>query len=75
MLDLQAVQKSNSLCVHTKLPSIFHLAPFGNRAQIVTAKMTFSNNFTPALCEINATANCNFSVPFFKPLRHSVSIV
>ena len=29
----------------------FHLAPFRNRVEIVTAKVTFSNNFAPAWCE------------------------
>ena len=42
-----------------------HLAPFRNRAQIVTAKVTFSNNFAPAWCERDGpTANCDFSAPF-----------
>ena len=50
MLGLQAVQKGNGVCVDTKPPEAlcFHLAPFRNRAQIVTAKVTFSNNFSPA---------------------------
>jgi hypothetical protein len=29
----------------------FHFAPFRNRAQSVTAKVTFSNNFAQAYCE------------------------
>jgi hypothetical protein len=29
--------------------SVFRLAPFRNRAQIVTAKVTFSNNLASAL--------------------------
>ena len=52
MLGLQAVQKSNGVCVDTKPPS----APFSSQSlrletvlQIVTAKVTFSNNFTPQI--------------------------
>jgi hypothetical protein len=47
MLGLQAIQKSNGVCVLTRSRQAlrFHLAPFRNRAQIVTAKVTFSNNF------------------------------
>jgi hypothetical protein len=46
MLVLQAVQKSNGVVVFTRSRQAlrFHLAPFRNRAKIVTAKQTFSNN-------------------------------
>jgi hypothetical protein len=61
MLGLQAIQKSNGVCVLTRSRQAlrFHLAPFRNRAQIVTAKVTFSNNFASgvAWCGVNATAN------------------
>jgi hypothetical protein len=49
MLGLQAVQKSNGVCVHTKPPSAaFSSRSVTNHAQIITAKVTFSNNFAPA---------------------------
>ena len=43
----------------------FHLAPFKNRAQIVTAKRDVFNNFAPLYCSMNATVyNCDFSAQF-----------
>jgi hypothetical protein len=45
----QAVQKSNEFVFTRSHQALrFQLAPFRNRAQIiVTAKVTFSNNFAP----------------------------
>jgi hypothetical protein len=51
MFRLQAVHyKRVTAFVFTRSSQAlhFHLAPFRNRAQVVTAKVTFSNNFAPA---------------------------
>jgi hypothetical protein len=42
-MDLQTYDMKVFLQAHR-----FHLAPFRNRAKIVPAKVTFSNNFAPA---------------------------
>jgi hypothetical protein len=58
---MQAVQKSNGVqfvLTRSRQALHFHLAPFRNRTQIVTAKVTFSNIFAPAWCKRD------FSVPF-----------
>ena len=64
-LVLQAVQKSNGVVFTRSRQAIrVHLAPFGNRAQIVMAKVTFSSNFASARHSVNATAYCDVSAPF-----------
>jgi hypothetical protein len=56
MLGLQAVQKPTGVCVNTKPPRTPFspaVAPFRNRAQIVTPakQITFANKFVPAYGE------------------------
>ena len=40
----------------------FYVAPFRNRAEIVTRKVTLSNNSLRR--SVNTTTNCDFSAPF-----------
>jgi hypothetical protein len=53
MLGLQKWYKKVTAFVFTRSRQAprFHLAPFRNRAQIVSAKVTFSNNFASVYCE------------------------
>ena len=59
MLGLQKRYKKVTAFVLTRSRQAerFHLAPFGNHAQIVTTKVTFSNNLAPACVSVNATVN------------------
>ena len=62
MLGLQAIQKSNRVCVHTKPPDHFHLLCLETVLKFLWQKWRFQTILLRL--GVNITANCDFSAPF-----------